>query len=202
MTIGLLLAIRAQHWQNVFTITCIILLMIAPSRLGHRYRIQIPPEFELMAILFVFASMFLGELHGYYVRYWWWDIALHTTSGLLLGVFGFLLIYILNEDSRVQLKMRPGFVSLFAFMFAVSLATVWEIFEFSMDQLLGTNMQKAMWRDPSGLTDTMWDLIVDTLGAATVAISGWWHLKMEKKSIFDGWIQKFIERNPRLFSGS
>ena len=65
MCLGLFLAVRASHWQDVFTITCIILIMLAPSRLGYRYRIRIPPEFELMAILFVFASMFLGELHGY-----------------------------------------------------------------------------------------------------------------------------------------
>ena len=199
MCLGLFLAVRASHWQDVFTITCIILIMLAPSRLGYRYRIRIPPEFELMAILFVFASMFLGELHGYYTRYWWWDIALHTTSGLLLGIFGFLLVYILNKDDRVDLSMQPRFVALFAFVFAVALGAVWEIFEFSMDQFFGMNMQKAMFGDPSGLTDTMWDLIVDSIGAAIVSLIGYWNLKVQKQSMFDGWIRKFVQRNPHLF---
>jgi uncharacterized membrane protein YjdF len=153
-----------------------------------------------MAILFVFASMFLGELHGYYTRYWWWDIALHTTSGLLLGIFGFLLVYILNKDDRVDLSMQPRFVALFAFVFAVALGAVWEIFEFSMDQIFGTNMQKAMFGDASGLTDTMWDLIVDSIGAAIVSLIGYWHLKVQKQSMFDGWIRKFVQRNPQLFT--
>lgn len=200
MCFGLFLAVRASHWQDVFIITCIILIMLAPSRLGYRYRIRIPPEFELMAILFVFASMFLGELHGYYTRYWWWDIALHTTSGLLLGIFGFLLVYILNKDDRVDLSMQPRFVALFAFVFAVALGAVWEIFEFSMDQFFGMNMQKAMFGDPSGLTDTMWDLIVDSIGAAIVSLIGYWHLKVQKQSMFDGWIRKFVQRNPQLFT--
>ena len=59
LTIGLLLAIKERHWQDIFTITCIILLMLAPSKIGFRYHVQIPVEFELMAILFVFASYFL-----------------------------------------------------------------------------------------------------------------------------------------------
>lgn len=196
---GLFLAISQRHWQDMFTLTCIILLMLAPSKLGFRFHIRVPLEFQLMAILFVFASLFLGELHGYYTRYWWWDIALHTTSGLLLGISGFLLVYILNEDSRVEMNMPPVFVALFAFMFAVSLGTIWEMFEFSMDKFFGMNMQKEMWGDPSGLTDTMWDLIVDALGAAFVSLVGWWHFKEGKQSIFDIWIKKFVQKNPRLF---
>jgi hypothetical protein len=49
----------------------------------------------------------------------------------------------------------------------------WEIFEFSMDQIFGLNMQKPMLGDPSGLTDTMWDMIVNLIGAAIVSLSGW-----------------------------
>jgi uncharacterized membrane protein YjdF len=199
LCVGLFLAISERHWQNTFTITCIILLMLAPAKLGFRFHIIVPLEFELMAILFVFASLFLGELHGYYTRYWWWDIALHTTSGLLLGVVGFLLVYILNEDSRAGVHLRPRFVALFAFMFAVTLGAIWEIFEFSMDQFFGMNMQKPMLGDPSGLTDTMLDLVVDTLGAAIISLVGWWHLVRGKHSVFDVWIQKFVDKNPRLF---
>lgn len=199
LVLGLIGAIFEKQWQNVFIITCIFLLIFSPTVLDKRFKLKIPPEFELMAILFVFASIFLGELHGYYTRYWWWDIVLHTTSGLLLGILGFLLIYLLNEDDRINLTMRPRFIALFAFIFAVAIGAIWEIFEFSMDKIFGMNMQKEMLGDPSGLTDTMWDLIVDTLGAAIISIIGYWHLKMEKESVFDGWIQKFVTGNPQLF---
>ena len=199
LSLGLLLEILEQNWQEVFVIVCILLVIQAPEKIGRRFSIQIPPEFGLMAILFVFASIFLGELHGYYTRYWWWDLVLHVTSGLLLGILGFLLVYVLNEDDRIDLKMRPRFVALFAFMFAVAFGAIWEIFEFSMDQIFATNMQKSMLGDESGLTDTMWDLIVDTIGASIIALIGWWHMKMNKQSIFDVWIKKFVSRNPRLF---
>lgn len=46
--------------------------------------IRIPPELELLTIAFIFGSIFLGETHEYYFRFWWWDILLHATSGGLL----------------------------------------------------------------------------------------------------------------------
>jgi uncharacterized membrane protein YjdF len=64
--------------------------------------------------------------------------------------------------------MNPGFVALFAFVFAIALGTLWEIFEFAMDQIFGLEMQKPMFGDPSGLTDTMWDMIVNAIGAGIV----------------------------------
>jgi uncharacterized membrane protein YjdF len=96
--------------------------------------------------------------------------------------------------------MRPGFVAFFAFCFALSVGTIWEMFEFAMDQLFGMNMQKPMLGDPSGLTDTMFDLIVDALGALFVSAGGYVYMVRGNESIIDRGIQRFIERNPRLFS--
>ncbi|MDX1579126.1 MAG: hypothetical protein R3266_11610, partial [Gemmatimonadota bacterium] len=146
---------------------------------------------------------FLGEVRGYYLRFWWWDIALHTASGFLLGILGFLLVHVLNETENVEVHLRPRFVALFAFMFAVGLGALWEIFEYSMDVIFGMDMQKAMLGDPSGLTDTMWDLIVDTVGAAVIAVMGFGYLKTQGNASFlEQWIDRFIEGNPRMFGRS
>lgn len=199
MTIELLLALHGQQWLTAFLVSAIIAITIAPGALSRRFQVHIPPEFQLLAIAFVFAALFLGEIHRYYERIWWWDIALHASSGLLLGLVGFLLVYVLNESERVELHMRPRFVALFAFCFAVAVGVLWEIFEFAVDQLAGTNMQKPMFNDPSGLTDTMWDLIVDALGALLISLLGWWYMARGRRSFIEAWIRKFIERNPRLF---
>lgn len=199
MVIGTALAIYERQWLNAFVILSIICVMFLPSVLGRRFKLQIPAEFEILALLFVFASLFLGEVRGYYARHWWWDVALHTTSGGLLGILGFLLIYVLNENDRIDLHMRPFFVAFFAFVFAVAMGAIWEIFEFTMDQTFGMQMQKPMLGDPSGLTDTMFDLIVDTVGAFIICWMGWWHMHKRTDSFITVWIRKFIERNPRLF---
>ena len=74
--------------------------------------------------------------------------------------------------------------------------TLWEIFEFGMDQLFGTTMQKPMLGDLSGLTDTMWDLVVDILGATVISCFGWWNMKYNTRPFLDEWIGKFIADNP------
>jgi hypothetical protein len=198
MLAELILLVREQLWMSSFWLLAVMVITAAPIVLGRRLPVRIPPEYDVLAILFVFASLFLGEFRSYYARFWWWDIALHMTSGLLLGMVGFLLVHVLNESRRIEIHLRPGFIALFAFAFAVTGGTLWEIFEFAMDQLFGTTMQKPMLGDLSGLTDTMWDLIVDVLGAAIVAGVGWWDLRRNTRSILEMWIEKFLLRNPHL----
>jgi hypothetical protein len=199
MAVELAFALWEGRRMTAFLVVAIMVITLFPIIFRHRMPVSIPAEFQLLTVLFVFAALFLGEIRDYYTRIWWWDIALHASSGLLLGILGFLLVYVLNENERVDLYLRPRFVAIFAFLFAVSIGTLWEIFEFAMDQIFGTNMQKPMLGDPSGLTDTMWDLIVDTLGALIIAVYGWWYMHHEKKSFLAAWIDKFVERNPRLF---
>ena len=176
------------------TTTGIVIVAFLPILVGYRLHVRIPPEFEVLAVIFVYASLFLGEVHGYYLKYWWWDILLHTGSGFLLGIFGFLLVYVLNEHEDLEMHMKPGFVSLFAFMFALGMGTIWEIVEFSLDQLLGMNTQG------SGLKDTMSDLIVDGIGALTIALLGYSYLRVpQTESFLERWIHHFIVLNRRIF---
>ena len=199
MAVELALLFRDGQWMNAFLVLAIMATALLPAIIGHRFQVHIPPEFQVLAVVFVFASLFLGEFHSYYARFWWWDIVLHTSSGLLMGILGFLLVYVLNENEHVDLHIRPFFVALFAFLFAVTVGTLWEIFEFGMDRIVGTNMQKPMLGDPSGLTDTMWDMMVNALGALAISALGACYMKRRQRSFIETWIQRFIERNPRLF---
>lgn len=194
------IAIWEGQWLTVAITSGIIFITLIPRIMAKRYVFYIPPEFELFSITFIFCSLFLGEVRGYYDKFWWWDLALHSTSGLLLGMIGFLLVHLLNETKSIALYMKPGFVAFFAFLFSIGIGMVWEIFEFAMDQLFGMNMQKPMLGDPSGLTDTMWDLIIDTVGALIISIIGYGYLKSRRKdSYLLSWIEEFIHNNPRFF---
>jgi hypothetical protein len=195
-----LFALWGQRWFTAFLTATIIAITFSPSFFERRFRIHFPPELQLAAIGFVFASLFLGEIRGYYTRFWWWDIVLHTSSGFLLGILGFLLVHIINETERISVHMKSGFVAFFAFTFALGVGALWEIFEFLMDLSFGLNMQKPMFGDPSGLTDTMVDLMVDALGALVIALMGWRYLgNPEETSFLERWIGEFIKRNPRFF---
>lgn len=201
LVVEVMIAVWENHWLTAAITIGIIIVTLVPFILRKFLRVFIPPEFVLLAIAFVFASLFLGEIRGYYTRFWWWDILLHSASGFLLGIVGFLLVYVLNETEDIDVHMKPGFVAIFSFMFAVGIGALWEIFEFSMDNFFGLDMQKEMLGDPSGLTDTMWDLIVDTLGALVISVLGYGYIKTARKESFlEQWINAFIKNNPRLFN--
>lgn len=197
VAVQLVLLLIREDWLQAFLVAGIMALTLAP--VVFRWPVEIPSEIQIVAVLFVFATLFLGEMRHFYERFWWWDAALHTTSGLLLGMLGFMLVYMLNEDDHVDFHMRPSFAALFAFFFAVALGALWEIFEFGMDRFFGTDMQPSTPGDPSGLTDTIHDLIVDALGAAIVSIAGWRYLARVRTSRIDSWVRRFIQRNPQLF---
>lgn len=199
MAIDLVVVVSEEHWLSAFLILTIALLILLVTVFSDRIAVQIPAEFQVLALVFVFSALFLGEVRSYYDKIWWWDIALHSTSGLLMGILGFLLVYVLNASEKIAFSMTPRFVAFFAFMFAVAVGALWEILEYSMDVIFGANMQKAMFSDPSGLTDTMWDMIVNAIGAAFISTMGWWYMKRDRKSFIDAWIQKFIHKNPDWF---
>jgi uncharacterized membrane protein YjdF len=201
LVLEIVVATWRQNWLAAVATIGIVLITLLPRFLKKFFHVLIPPEFALLAIVFVFAALFLGEIRGYYTRFWWWDIALHSSSGFLLGIIGFLLVYALNETEDIGVHMKPGFVAFFAFLFAFGIGAFWGIFEFSMDSFFSMNMQKEMLGDPSGLTDTMWDLIVDTLGALIISVLGYGYIKTAKnESFLTRWIRAFINGNPRFFN--
>jgi hypothetical protein len=195
LAVGAILEAIQGNWLYAISTAGIVIVAFLPMLLGYRFHVRIPPEFELLAVIFVYASLYLGEVHGYYLKYWWWDMFLHAGSGLILGIFGFLLVYVINEHEDLEMHMKPGFVALFAFMFALGMGTLWEITEFALDQLLGMNTQGG------GLVDTMSDLIIDGIGALIISILGYGYLRTTQiDSFLERWIYHFIVLNRRIFS--
>ena len=181
-----------QYWFNAFIITGILILTLLPAIVQHSYKVYIPVEFHLASIAFVFASLYLGELHGYFTYFWWWDVVLHTASGALLGLAAFTLVYVLNKEKRSQLQLSPLFLAIFSFAFAVAIGALWEIIEFALDQVFGLTLQK------SGLVDTMWDLIVDVAGALFVSIIGYIYIKSNHSMLINRFVHRFVNKNYRI----
>lgn len=164
-----------------------------PNIISKKTKIVIPSNMYIVYVLFLYGAVFLGEVRNYYYRVPHWDTILHTCSGAMLGALGFSFVNILNKHEKVHVELSPLFVALFAFGFAISLGVMWEIYEFTFDGVLGLNMQKFALEDGTQLigraavTDTMEDLIVDSVGAFTMATIGYISLKYKK-----GWIDKLL----------
>lgn len=166
-------------------------LTLLPLLFARRLHIYIPRSFMAGIVLFIFATLFLGEVGDFYNRYWWWDVVLHGGSALGFGLIGFVAIFMLFQGDRYAAP--PWAMGLFAFCFAMAIGVIWEIFEYAMDQLFGLNMQK------SGLQDTMWDLIVDAGGGLFGAVSGAIYVARDQGAPFASLFRDFITRNKRLF---
>ncbi len=192
--ISFIFALLRYDWAAAFWLLMILLFTYLPSLIESRYRVYLPLEFEIFIVTFVFLSLFLGEMHDYYHKVSWWDLWLHLESGFLLGIFGIIMIYILNEQKNVYLRMKAGFVAFFAFTFSMTAAVFWEFFEFFMDQTFGWNMMK------SGLVDTMWDLIFAAFGAFVVSLLAYyWMKKRINFFVFNKSIRQFVKNNSHLY---
>lgn len=187
--------VRLKSDYALMLIQCIlgILAMLLPGLLEHRINFIIPSRMMIMYTLFLYAAIYLGEVRNFYYYIPHWDTVLHTFSGGMLGALGFSVIVILNKADRVPVDLSPIFVAVFTFCFAVTLGTIWEVYEFTSDGLLGLNMQKFAIKDGTqligrvALVDTMKDLIVDIAGAFVISFAGFISIKYKKV-----WIERFI----------
>ena len=194
---AIIISIITKHWTAIFISLFALVLTFMPSFISKNYKVYLPAEFEFLTILFIYMTIFLGEIKGYYLKYWWWDNLLHTFSGIAFGFLGFLLVYTLYKAGKISTK--PIFLSLFAFCFALSIGAVWEMVEFNIDNTIHTDMQ----RRGTGVFDTMYDLTEDACGALFASIVGFFYLKGVKGSgFFDMIITRFISRNRHLIKNT
>jgi hypothetical protein len=189
---AILSGLATANWSLAAIGLVTILLTLLPVLFSDRFGVKLPVSFVSMIVVFIFATIFLGEAHDFYENYWWWDILMHGGSAVGFGLFSFLLVFMLFEGDRYSAP--PIAIAFITFSCAVAVGVTWEIFEFSMDQLFGLNMQK------SGLADTMSDLIVDCVGASLAAAAGFFYLKGRELGGLTGFIDEFTALNKQFFS--
>ena len=174
---------------SLMLLECIlgILAINLPSILEKRLNFEIPKLLLIFYLIFLYCAITLGEVRDFYYKIPHWDTILHAMSSLMSGSFGFMVVDILNRDKHTSMNLSPIFVALFAFCFGCTIGSLWEIYEFSFDGILGLNMQKFRLENGTelighaALSDTMKDIIVDSLGALIASIIGYFNLKIEAK---------------------
>lgn len=163
-----------------------IVAICLPAVLEKRHNFVIPSNMMILYVLFLYGAIFLGEVMAFYYKVPHWDTILHTLSGAMLGALGYSVISFFNKSDGVPINLSPLFVAFFAFCFSAAMGMVWEIYEYTVDVLFHTNMQKyaleggAALVGQQALADTMKDIIVDAIGALVIAIIGYISLKRDK----------------------
>jgi hypothetical protein len=116
--------------------------MILPSVVQVTFRVEFPSALEIIILCFIFAAEILGEMSSFYMRFPYWDTVLHTLNGFLCAALGLSLVDIMNQETRIRFELSPLFMAITAFCFSMTIGVMWEFFEFGMDQLFCSDMQK------------------------------------------------------------
>ena len=146
------------NFENVFMCALTLVLFFIPILIDRKLNIKLPNTLEIIIFLFIFSAEILGEVQNFYGIFRYWDTILHTINGFLCAAIGFSMIDILNQSQKFHTKMTPIFVALVAFCFSMTIGVLWEFFEYGMDKIILTDMQK--------------DRIVSTISSVTLNEEG------------------------------
>ncbi len=146
-----------------------------PSLLRRDLHIVLPVELNLWIVLALFLHV-IGGVSGFYDNVTGWDHLTHAMSSSLIAALGFVAVVVL--DKYVDSISLPGpFLAFFIVMFTMAIGVSWELMEYVVDEMTGTNMQYS-------LSDTMVDLLFDSLAGLIVAAGGTFYLRHVSKDRF------------------
>ena len=126
---------------------------------------KLPFSFFAWVMCFDIFAPGLGTIVNLYRTIDPYDLIIHFLSGILLAEAGRIIIeHLLKEDT---VRLRKTVVISYAVLFSCMGAGLWEIYEFTGDQLLSTKMQ-------GGNLNTMGDVVSGFLGAVVYAVFFLW----------------------------
>lgn len=162
--------------------------MMFPEKSTFRH---VPSSVQSFLIVGVFAASFGGKFMNFYYDLRWWDSALHLIGGAACVFAGYELACALMKREKTAASVTMVLFAAVGFSFIGS--TLWELFEFSFDQVAGMmsgypgdaqhwSLELAL-NTPKELTlfnpivaerwpimDTMGDMVLNTVGAALAYI--------------------------------
>ena len=156
-----------------------LLVTQLPALLERDYGIVLDPALTLWITTAVFLHA-VGVIGlpwadaNFYKSIWWWDHLTHALSSSIVAAIGYTTVRALDRHSE-DIYVPPQFMFVFILMFVLAFGVLWEVLEFTIT-LAAEATGNATILTQFGLSDTMLDLVFDTIGAVVVAIWGTAHL--------------------------
>jgi hypothetical protein len=160
-------------------------------KVSEKLGVKTGAEIQIAILLIIYGSLFLAEVRGAFANIWWWDILLKGIAAFALSFVGLTVILAL-EDNEV-LDASPFMTITLAFGLSFTLGALWEIMEFSLDNLFGFTLQQI------GTGVVTLDLIIDGVAAFVVCAGGYLYKKKGMGNLMSGAIVKLMKRNPKMF---
>lgn len=172
--------VHAVQGELLYALLCLaaIALVVAPAWMARSSAVNLPVEIELVLLWWLVADMTLGRLAGLYDTSAWFDKALHLGNSVLIGMLGFLAVYVLHFTGRLPAgRVVTGVIIV---VLTLGIGAFWEILEYLSDALFAKGAQGSSVQAP--LDDTMWDLILDGFGGLIGGVLGTLYMRHSKRS--------------------
>ncbi len=162
--IAILLSLYQYFTYGYKIITDILLyiglipILFIPKILRKFFKFNINESIETIYLIFIILAYVLGSVMKFYGKIYWFDSFNHFLSGILSALLAILVL----KKFKVYDNKNVLFNIIYMIAFTLMIATFWEIIEFSIDNLCGSDTQKVL---TTGVNDTMKDMICALLGS-------------------------------------
>lgn len=130
-------------------------------------KLYIPSNIKLLYYVFNYITVIYGSVYGGYRDIPMLDKITHFYSGFIFTIVGFILYRIIMKQKKAIQGRELVLASFFSFFFNITVAVIWEFYEYFVYIFLGIDAQRM--KETLG-HDTMQDMIVCTLGGILMLI--------------------------------
>ena len=183
-TICMLLSICGKYNSNILVCLSLYLIIFLP-RIVRKFSSKVNDLIELIFLLFILFAQLLGSILHFYGIIYWYDSFMHYISGILTSFLAVIILILFNKyDDNDKV-----FNVIFILSITLMVASLWEIFEFTTDNLLGGDAQRVV---ATGVTDTMKDIICALLGSILFSFCYVYECLKNKTLLIKEFIKKLI----------
>lgn len=183
-TICMLLSICGKYNSNILVCLSLYLIIFLP-RIIRKFSSKVNDLIELIFLLFILFAQLLGSILHFYGIIYWYDSFMHYISGILTSFLAVIILILFNKyDDNDKV-----FNVIFILSITLMVASLWEIFEFTTDNLLGGDAQRVV---ATGVTDTMKDIICALLGSILFSFCYVYECLKNKTLLIKEFIKKLI----------
>lgn len=154
-------------------------------------RLEPVAQLDNVIFTFIFLSYTVGLVMAGYYRISGFDKVCHGLSGTFVGLLGVIIYYVLKPGRRVERGDGP-LCTAFMFCFSMAIAGIWELCEYAISFLFGTDPQ---WVAGTGVGDTMTDMLVCLIGTALLLPSMYRFYRRGRAGVLMGAVAAFCEKN-------
>lgn len=183
-TICMFLSICGKYNSNILVCLSLYLIIFLP-RIVRKFSPKVNDLIELIFLLFILFAQLLGSILHFYGIIYWYDSFMHYISGILTSFLAVIILILFNKyDDNDKV-----FNVIFILSITLMVASLWEIFEFTTDNLLGGDAQRVV---ATGVTDTMKDIICALLGSILFSFCYVYECLKNKTLLIKEFIKKLI----------